>query len=117
MILSQKKDIVIWIYSGNLYHTRECYNLLEGNDGIWESNWKKIRGMTIPPKIQIFVWEMELGVIPSLDFLKERLRLNIDHRCRYCKLHIETSMHIFKECRIVINFWEKVSHWWSLSRL
>lgn len=54
VVLNQKKDIV-WGHSGDLFNTRECYNLLEGNDGMWESNWKKVWGMTIPPKILIFL--------------------------------------------------------------
>lgn len=49
--------------------------------------------------------------------VREILKLNIDHRCKTCGLTVESSAHIFKECRVAIKFWEEVGHWWSLNRL
>lgn len=55
VVLTQKEDMVIWKHLGIFFKTRECYNLMEGNDGKWEGNWKKIWKMKVPPKIHIFL--------------------------------------------------------------
>lgn len=111
--MSQKKDMVIWKYSSDLFSLKDYYKYIEEIDNRWEGNWKKIWRLNVPSKIQIFLWKLENEVLPTSSFLRERIRLNVDILCRNCSASNETSSHIFKECRISVKFWREVVHWWS----
>ncbi|CAH9088403.1 unnamed protein product [Cuscuta epithymum] len=46
------------------------------------------------------------GTLPTADKLWER-RVDISGACRLCKEAEETSIHLFNECRVVIEVWQK----------
>lgn len=53
--MSQKKDMVIWKYSSDLFSLKDYYKYIEEIDNRWEGNWKKIWRLNVPSKIQIFL--------------------------------------------------------------
>lgn len=64
----------------------------------------------------MFLWKLENEALPTHSFLKDRLHINIDTICKNCKASQETSIHIFKECKVAVKFWNDIAHWWSLDR-
>lgn len=67
--------------------------------GARKGNWNSIWRLKIPPKIYMFLWKIEHGILPSRAFLSSRLRSStIDVSCKICGGSIEDQMHIIWLC-------------------
>lgn len=102
--LSFRKDSVKWNLNGSSFSTKECYQLIEGFDNHNERNWMKVWKLKVPPKIHMFLWKLEQGVIASKVFLKSRLHQMNDSICSNYKIHEEDSEHIFWKCSAATDF-------------
>ncbi|XP_056695811.1 uncharacterized protein [Spinacia oleracea] len=73
-------------------------------DGLarWEYRW--IWNLDIPPKIQIFLWQICHNSIPTRDILFQRkiLPFNV---CPLCDTYIESINHLFIQCPTAKQIW------------
>lgn len=50
LVLSKRKDVVVWVPSNIKFSTRTCFHQMEQIDNSGEGNWKRIWKMKSPPK-------------------------------------------------------------------
>ncbi|KAL4309434.1 hypothetical protein GQ457_01G012280 [Hibiscus cannabinus] len=65
-------------------------------------DFDKIWKIRVPPKVKSFLWMLKLNNIPTKGFLLERgIHLqSLKEECPWCDLSLETSDHLFVECRL-----------------
>lgn len=114
--LNTLKDIVIWKFNKGLFTTKSCYNALLNLDNRSEGNWTKIWKIKVPPKIHIFIWKVEHGILPTAAFLHNRLWNSIDPRCKICGICVENQQNLFWDCCLAKQVWDSMINWWSLDR-
>ncbi|KAK6136378.1 hypothetical protein DH2020_029868 [Rehmannia glutinosa] len=51
----------------------------------------------VPPKIQIFVWKVVRGILPTRAALRRR-GMDVDSSCVRCGFHSETIEHVLRDC-------------------
>ena len=66
--------------------------------------WKKIWSIKLPPKVKNFLWRVCSHCLPTKDRLIQR-KLNVDPTCPVCATEMETSLHVFTQCRFAKNYW------------
>lgn len=114
IVLYKRKYIVVWTPSNSNFSTRTYYQHLERIDNVGEGNWKKFWKIKVPPKIHIFLWKIEKGIMYVSKFIKDRLKMDFDPVCKMCLRQEESLDHIFWRCSKILKFWEEFSHWWCL---
>nr|GEU58001.1 RNA-directed DNA polymerase, eukaryota, nucleotide-binding alpha-beta plait domain protein [Tanacetum cinerariifolium] len=75
-----------------------------------KTRWIKI----VPIKINIHAWRVKLDNLPT--------RLNLSPRgmdldsifCPNCNLAVESTDHIFFQCSLVKEIYNKIAHWWDI---
>ncbi|GJX75501.1 reverse transcriptase domain-containing protein [Tanacetum coccineum] len=75
-----------------------------------KTRWIKI----VPIKINIHAWRVKLDNLPT--------RLNLSRRsmdldsifCLNCNLAVESTDHIFFQCSLVKEIYNKIAHWWDI---
>lgn len=77
----------------------------------------KIWKIKVPPKIHLLLWKLEMIILPTTFFLRDRMHTNISALCKFCNPVEETSNHIFWHCNIVVEFRSQVVNWWRLDRM
>lgn len=75
---------------------------------IWDSIWNS----KLPPKVVIFLWKLQWGVVPTNLLLQRRIIL-ISNRCGWCGVIVESIEHLFWRCELAIWAWSYIGHWWS----
>ncbi|PWA40174.1 RNA-directed DNA polymerase, eukaryota, Reverse transcriptase zinc-binding domain protein [Artemisia annua] len=94
--------------SNNTYIVSSMRKMIEGNLLPFQED--KIRwNRYLPIKVNIISWRLRLNRLPT--------RCNLDHRgidlhttrCPLCNEDLETSQHIFVDCPIVGDLWNRVS--------
>ena len=111
-------DSIIWkgakngIYSANQYCKNVlCYNGYQGKD-FWKSIWAGL----VPPKVEIFCWQMIRGRIAVREQLARRGLLNWDAAvCALCKSKVETVGHLFFSCKLSWLIWMYCCSIWDVS--
>ncbi|XP_050224307.1 uncharacterized protein LOC126673998 [Mercurialis annua] len=86
--------------------------------------WKSLWGLSLPPKIKIFLWRCFNGWLPVREVLMRR-GMQIDVRCPLCHCFPESGIHSLwfcKEIRKVWNSWDtttplKPGLGWSMADL
>ncbi|GJY59580.1 RNA-directed DNA polymerase, eukaryota, reverse transcriptase zinc-binding domain protein [Tanacetum coccineum] len=69
----------------------------------------------LPLKINIHVWRLLLDRLPTHHNLDVR-GIDLDStRCPMCDDNIETTQHLFVECKVAVEIWKMVSMWWDIS--
>lgn len=69
--------------------------------------------MKIPAKVQLFLWKLPRGILPTGQMLAARIDSLTNLRsCVICS-SIETSDHIFWQCKISKAIWRKALDWWG----
>jgi hypothetical protein len=66
----------------------------------------------VPPRIHTFLWLLSKDKLMTRDNLQKR-NLNKPLDCVFCKEH-ETIHHLFFDCVVAMNVWEKVSDFFGL---
>ncbi|XP_022751575.1 uncharacterized protein LOC111300197 [Durio zibethinus] len=59
----------------------------------------------MPPKINIFGWRLNNGILPVFSNLRRR-GIGVQDRCPICRQEEETIMHAFKRCRLASEIWK-----------
>lgn len=110
------KDELIWMTSKDVYTTNLAYRLMMG-EGESQERWGFIWKLKIPPRISIFLWKLEHGILPTRVFILHRLGLNIDGSCAKCGGGCENIVHIFWDCIHAKWAWDFISQWWNVNIL
>lgn len=71
----------------------------------WE--WNKL----VPRKVNILTWRALLARLPTLENLK-KIGLDVDVKCKVCKLAPENEDHVFVHCSLAKQVWERTQKWW-----
>ena len=66
--------------------------------------WRKIWNLNAPERLKMFLWRIEVNIIPTRENLMKRL--NITHSsCVLCGSDLETALHIFFKCPVARAIW------------
>lgn len=119
LVFSLDSDQFIWLPSKKPFAMADGKKVLASLDFAIQvnrqGNYNSIWRLKIPPKIHIFLWKIEHGVLPSRVFLSSHLRSSmIDTSCKICGDGVEDQMHIIWLCPSVRGIWEKVFEWWGI---
>lgn len=113
--LSDEEDRLIWTPGSGIFSTKECCRLLSTNQAVElrsTSNWNTIWKSKLPPKINIFLWKIQRGILHTRRFLNSRIS-NIPPLCVWCEKADESIDHIFWDCILAKEAWEFTGNWWS----
>ncbi|KAD7479543.1 hypothetical protein E3N88_02679 [Mikania micrantha] len=70
--------------------------------------------ITIPKKVNIVSWQVELDRQPTVSALSRR-NINIGPRsCIFCGVTEETTGHLFTACQLVTYIWSHIETWCKL---
>lgn len=99
------------------YSTKSCIEMLESSDpqfsGVWNTIWK----IRLPHKIQLFLWKLEAGALPTNESLHVRLGEEFSKECPRCRGVIESSNHIVWNSLEAKSIWNMVANWWALNTM
>lgn len=115
--LNPSEDKVIWKINMEAYSTKSCIEMLESSDpqfsGVWNTIWK----IRLPHKIQLFLWKLEAGALPTNESLHVRLGEEFSKECPRCRGVIESSNHIVWNSLEAKSIWNMVANWWALNTM
>ncbi|KAK1398520.1 hypothetical protein POM88_008383 [Heracleum sosnowskyi] len=95
------------------YTVKEGVELLNASIS-QDCNFNRIWKQMVPPKVQMFMWKVLNGIIPTKALLFSRLVNFLDNsNCDLCKAQLEDLNHILWECEIAMQTWRKVLDWWG----
>ncbi|KAK1373514.1 hypothetical protein POM88_029707 [Heracleum sosnowskyi] len=116
-VLTDSEDQLIWAPNKGNFSTKTFYevNLLQSphrfNQGtIWNAIWTT----KLPPKILLFLWKLQWGIIPTRKFLSIRIQ-GFNSVCAWCEVADESIDHLFWNCEVAFWAWEFIGKWWSIS--
>ncbi|KAJ9560470.1 hypothetical protein OSB04_005630, partial [Centaurea solstitialis] len=107
-----ERDRVRWFLDPQVgFSVKKLRNLIEesrspgGNNLVLETEWPK----SVPKKVNIFVWRLRLGRIPTRSVL-DKMGIDLDSfLCPRCGEQIEDLEHALFKCEKVKPLWELVS--------
>lgn len=110
-------DRIVWhCEKSGRYSIKSAYKVAftarsrEGNKEMGNSSgeqgvrWNEIWGLTIPPKIRMFIWRACNNIRPHAMELTRR-PVSSNSCCIHCKQELETMSHILMECRGLRDIW------------
>nr|XP_017256449.1 PREDICTED: uncharacterized protein LOC108226007 [Daucus carota subsp. sativus] len=75
--------------------------------------WSLIWSLKVPPKIRIFLWKIQWGVLPTKSLLHSRMP-DLNPMCVKCGNRVETLNHLLWECEVAKWVWKFIAIWWNL---
>lgn len=94
--VSETDDHLIWKVNDKAYNTATMYNRLNSTNNNNDYRWAFIWTLKIPPKIRTFLWKISRNILPTKQFLANRLRdLNLSSICTLCNNAVENIYHMF----------------------
>lgn len=79
-------------------------------------DWKSLWNISIPPKVNNFLWRAVGDCLPSKSKLASRGVL-CSPLCPWCGTNVENSWHILVSCSKVETVWRKVNLWDKISNM
>lgn len=107
--LTECKDLLSWGPQKSIFSSSFCYrSLINSTDlvGPWNSIWKQ----KVPPKIELFLWQLAHQCLPTSVFLY-KWGISRDILCKSCKRDIEDMNHIFWTCPLAIQACKLLTDW------
>ncbi|KAF7802934.1 uncharacterized protein G2W53_042045 [Senna tora] len=107
--------------ASGLFFVRSCYKL--AMEEVWEQIaiipylfcavpngfWKSISKLPLNSRYKIFLWRACIGIIPSIEALKQR-GMHIDEGCIMCGTEMENTYHSLVDCSSLVQIWEEARH-------
>jgi hypothetical protein len=110
--LTDDCDSLIWSYTADgKYSSSSIYKIISFR-GVVPLYIPSVWSLHVPPRIHTFLWLLSKDKLMTKDNLQKR-NLNKPLDCVFCKEH-ETINHIFFDCVVARNVWEKVSEFFGL---
>lgn len=72
-----------------------------------DRTWKRIWGLSVPPKVRVFWWRVVNGFLSTKGELHQRHIERVPN-CEVCEADEESIRHVMMECTIVKCFWAEV---------
>lgn len=104
------KDELIWKPSKKSYSAKIAKSFFVGpNSQVdWEFIWK----IRVPHKIRLFLWEMQLNILPTKTFLAKRNTIYSEELCcPWCKVDSESLLHLLIRCKFAHAVWTQIFAW------
>ncbi|KAA3477472.1 reverse transcriptase [Gossypium australe] len=107
------EDFIIWQgESTGEFSVRSGYRLLSQNgqtqlQDIDKNFYKRLWNLDLPAKIKITTWQSFCNYLPNYSNLYYR-RLMGAVNCQRCNMEVETREHLFRDCPITKETWEKL---------
>ncbi|XP_071728854.1 uncharacterized protein [Rutidosis leptorrhynchoides] len=113
--LTDKPDTWIWsLDKDGMFTTKKLASILDNTKlATPQHTFKTPKNKFLPQKINIFIWRLIYGRIPTRSELDKR---NIDlNSLLYplCNSHIETIEHILCHCPKTSSVWLSILNWWN----
>lgn len=110
VLIELQEDQITWLLTADgQYSARSAYALQTKGTNICRTagvTWKT----KAPPKCRFFMWLLLQNRIWTAARLQLRGWPN-DYFCQLCIRNLETAAHLFMECCVVRNIWERVAIW------
>lgn len=114
--LSNTRDVLEWIPGKGVFSAKSFGQLSSQNSQASNSCqkiWEVIWNIKVPPKISIFLWKVQWGILPTCDFLHRKLS-DFSPLCKWCNNESENINHLFWDCSLAKWVWDFIGKWWSL---
>ncbi|KAK9040756.1 hypothetical protein V6N11_015896 [Hibiscus sabdariffa] len=93
------QDSLSWKAESNgIYFVKSfCKNSTADTDGVWKLVWSSLA----PSNVEVFVWKLVLGRIPTKTELQKRESMSQQNSsCPLCSKDPETASHLFCHCPV-----------------
>ena len=105
--LSEEEDQILWHYtSSGKYSVQSLYAVIN-HRGVTPMFVGSIWKLTIPPRVQFFLWLLSNNRVLTRDNLGKRREVS-DPTCLFCS-EKESISHLFFECCVARNIWLIIS--------
>ncbi|XP_017256587.1 uncharacterized protein LOC108226154 [Daucus carota subsp. sativus] len=111
--LKPGKDVLIWTHSNKEYSVKVASQCNFGTQSVsWDFIWK----LKVPHKIKIFLWKLQLSILPTKVLLSTRNIIPDDGSwCPLCSTDKENIPHLFWECSYAKMVWSQMFSWWQIN--
>ncbi|GLU02389.1 hypothetical protein SLE2022_196410 [Rubroshorea leprosula] len=88
--------------TSGIYTTKSAYAWLQKEDERSTFDFNRLWKTSAPSKVSAFCWQLIHDKIPSKDMLAKCriLSANTNLNCCWCNFSIETSNHLFVNCKL-----------------
>jgi hypothetical protein len=105
--LTDEEDQIIWSFNSNgRYFVQSLYAVIN-HRGVVPVFVQAIWKLSIPPRVQIFLWLLAQNRSVMRDNLAKRREVN-DPTCLLCSEN-ESIVHLFFDCCVATNVWHYIS--------
>lgn len=97
--IQDKRDSWLWILDEKgEFSVKSCYRQMVGEYATPDATfWRKLWTLELPGKVRFFLWRKCRLFLPTATLLIDK-RVNIDSKCVWCRLEIESVEHVLFEC-------------------
>lgn len=109
----QVEDRIVWSRSiDGIYSVKTGYRVLQNriadsSNCIQSKGWSRIWRLTIPHKVNIFIWRFCRNNIPVRTRLQSK-GVSLPLTCPVCDTGMESMIHLFFECPFAVSCWQSV---------
>ncbi|KAF7831272.1 ribonuclease H [Senna tora] len=104
-------DRLLWPFEKHdCYSVRSAYHFLmdqrslESSSSQYDSRWRKLWDLTLPPKVKVFFWRLCHGAIASnLNIFRRGVHCDVN--CTKCCDKVESVSHLFLNCPVAKECW------------
>jgi len=103
-------------WKDSVFTVKFAYHILRGTyegDSLFVSLWKTFA----LPSAQFTTWRVLLNSITSKDNLERQGVAIVSNLCCFCKVEVESTRHLFFECRVTWLVWNKCYAWLGLTSI
>lgn len=112
--VARQDELIWWLSKNGVFSVKSAYfdalRMHSGWDGVGEVEevWRKVWGLTLPPKLALFLWKVLHTIVPTKVVLFRRGMAG-DSVCPVCGQGEETVEHLFFECDFARHLWRASS--------
>lgn len=115
-LLRQQNDKLVWQVDKGSFTSKDlskCMLSEAPNMSPHSRIWSQLWSLKVPPKIRIFLWKVQWGILPTKQLLHSRLS-EVCPNFDKCGDVVESQNHLLWDCEIAKWVWEFIANWWSL---
>jgi hypothetical protein len=101
------EDSPIWMFHSSGEYSVKSFYAVVNNGGIVPVHTPGVWGLSVPPRIHVFLWLLANNKTLTRDNLHKRRHVE-DRSCLFCA-EPETIDHLFFKCFVASKIWEEIS--------